>query len=69
MVFDLNKCLGCHTCAIACKTLWTRREGMEHMWWATVNTHPGRGTPKDWETMGGGFKGGEAQGGQAPNQK
>ena len=24
MVFDLNKCLGCQTCVVACKTLWTR---------------------------------------------
>ncbi len=23
MVFDLNKCLGCHTCTMACKTQWT----------------------------------------------
>lgn len=23
MVFDLNKCLGCHTCTMACKTMWT----------------------------------------------
>ena len=55
MVFDLNKCLGCQTCTIACKRLWTRDEGMEYMWWATVNTQPGRGTPRDWENMGGGF--------------
>ena len=52
MVFDLNKCLGCQTCTIACKTLWTREEGMEHMWWSIVNTMPGRGTPKDWEDDG-----------------
>lgn len=32
MVMDLNKCLGCHTCSIACKRLWTRRDGMEAMW-------------------------------------
>ena len=68
MVFDLNKCLGCHTCTIACKTLWTRHEGMEHMWWATVNTLPGRGTPRDWETMGGGFKGADAQPGRLPTK-
>ncbi len=55
MVFDLNKCLGCQTCTIACKRLWTRDEGMEYMWWATVNTQPGRGTPRDYEKMGGGF--------------
>ncbi|MBT4519285.1 MAG: respiratory nitrate reductase subunit beta [Halieaceae bacterium] len=55
MVFDLNKCLGCHTCAIACKQQWTREEGMENMWWTVVNTLPGKGTPKEWESMGGGF--------------
>ena len=66
MVFDLNKCLGCQTCTIACKTLWTRREGQEHMWWATVNTQPGRGTPRDWEQMGGGFRNGDAQPGVLP---
>ena len=55
MVFDLNKCLGCHTCSISCKRQWTREEGMEHQWWAVVNTMPGKGTPKDWETMGGGL--------------
>ena len=55
MVFDLNKCLGCQTCSISCKTQWTREEGMEYMWWTIVNTMPGQGTPKGWEGMGGGF--------------
>jgi DMSO reductase family type II enzyme iron-sulfur subunit len=64
MVFDLNKCLGCHTCAISCKTLWTGEEGMENMWWTVVNTMPGKGTPKDWEDMGGGF---DAQGKAKPS--
>ena len=54
MVFDLNKCLGCHTCSMACKTQWTREEGMDSMWWTVVNTMPGRGTPRDWESSGGG---------------
>lgn len=66
MVLDLNKCLGCHTCSIACKRLWTREDGMNHMWWNTVNTMPGRGTPVDWEQMGGGFKAGRAQPGRLP---
>lgn len=57
MVMDLNKCIGCQTCTMACKSLWTRKEGREYMWWNTVNTLPGKGTPKDWErTGGGGYK-------------
>jgi len=66
MVMDLNKCLGCQTCTVACKTLWTRREGMGHMLWNTVNTQPGLGTPHGWEDMGGGFAQGEARAGQRP---
>ncbi|MGD0947234.1 MAG: 4Fe-4S dicluster domain-containing protein [Candidatus Binatia bacterium] len=55
-VFDLNKCIGCQTCSVACKVLWPQQEkGTEQMWWMTVNTQPGRGTPRDWETMGGGY--------------
>ena len=66
MVMDLNKCLGCQTCTIACKTLWTKREGMSHMYWNTVNTQPGTGTPHGYENMGGGFKDGVPQRGHRP---
>ena len=69
MVMDLNKCLGCHTCSIACKTLWTKGEGKDYMWWNTVNTMPGEGTPRGWEDMGGGFKNGEANPGVMPSKK
>jgi DMSO reductase family type II enzyme iron-sulfur subunit len=55
-VFDLNKCIGCQTCSVACKVLWPGDDpGTEQMWWMTVNTQPGRGTPREWETMGGGY--------------
>jgi ethylbenzene hydroxylase subunit beta/complex iron-sulfur molybdoenzyme family reductase subunit beta len=70
MVFDLNKCLGCHTCSMACKTQWTRDEGMESMWWTVVNSMPGRGTPRDWEASGGGFdEKGAAQAGRLPTRE
>ena len=28
MVLDLNKCLGCHTCTVACKKLWNTDQGL-----------------------------------------
>ena len=40
-VYDLNKCIGCQTCSVACKVLWTRDEGEKHQWWMSVNTMPG----------------------------
>ncbi len=55
-VFDLNKCIGCQTCSVACKVLWHQGEvGADEQWWCSVNTQPGRGTPRDWEDMGGGY--------------
>lgn len=68
MAMDLNKCIGCQTCTVACKRLWTRDEGQEYMWWNTVNTMPGRGTPRDWEQMGGGFRDGHARPGLLPSR-
>jgi DMSO reductase family type II enzyme iron-sulfur subunit len=65
-VFDLNKCIGCQTCSVACKMLWTQDKGTEHQWWMTVNTQPGQGTPKGWETMGGGYKDGKQTPGKLP---
>ncbi len=49
MVFHLDKCIGCHTCSIACKNIWTDRRGTEYMWWNNVETKPGTGFPTDWE--------------------
>jgi nitrate reductase / nitrite oxidoreductase, beta subunit len=45
MVFHLDKCIGCHTCSIACKNVWTDRKGTEYMWWNNVETKPGTGYP------------------------
>src|SRR5512142_2875637 len=49
MVFHLDKCIGCHTCSIACKNVWTDRPGTEYMWWNNVETKPGTGYPTRWE--------------------
>ena len=49
MVFHLDKCIGCHTCSIACKNIWTDRKGAEYMWWNNVETKPGTGFPTKWE--------------------
>ena len=54
-IIDLNKCMGCQTCTAACKSLWTNREGTEHMRWMNVSTYPGEGYPRQYEKMGGGF--------------
>ena len=49
MLFHLDKCIGCHTCSVACKNLWTDRRGAEYMWWNNVETRPGTGYPYGWE--------------------
>ena len=52
MLFHLDKCIGCHTCSVACKNLWTDRKGAEYMWWNNVETRPGSGYPTGWEDQG-----------------
>ena len=47
--FHLDKCVGCHTCSLACNNLWTSRDGTEYMWWNNVETKPGTGYPTLWE--------------------
>ncbi len=49
MVLNLDKCIGCHTCSITCKNVWTSREGVEYAWFNNVETKPGIGYPKNWE--------------------
>ena len=51
MVLNLDKCIGCHTCSIPCKNVWTNRQGAEYMWFNNVETKPGIGYPKRWENQ------------------
>ena len=51
MVLNLDKCIGCHTCSIPCKNVWTNRTGAEYMWFNNVECKPGIGYPKKWENQ------------------
>ena len=51
MVLNLDKCIGCHTCSVTCKNVWTSREGVEYAWFNNVETKPGVGFPKEWENQ------------------
>ena len=51
MVLNLDKCIGCHTCSVTCKNVWTSRPGVEYAWFNNVETKPGIGYPKDWENQ------------------
>ncbi|HWQ39226.1 MAG TPA: nitrate reductase subunit beta [Burkholderiales bacterium] len=51
MVLNLDKCIGCHTCSVTCKNVWTNRAGMEYAWFNNVETKPGIGYPKEWENQ------------------
>jgi len=49
MVLNLDKCIGCHTCSVTCKNIWTSRKGVEYAWFNNVESKPGVGFPKNWE--------------------
>ncbi|NJM09469.1 MAG: 4Fe-4S dicluster domain-containing protein [Bdellovibrionaceae bacterium] len=49
IIFDLNKCIGCQTCSLACKTTWTSGKGQEYMFWNNVETKPYGSYPLAWD--------------------
>jgi nitrate reductase beta subunit len=51
MVLNLDKCIGCHTCSVTCKNVWTARRGVEYAWFNNVETKPGIGYPDNWENQ------------------
>ncbi len=50
-VLNLDKCIGCHTCSVTCKNVWTSRQGMEYAWFNNVESKPGIGYPRQWENQ------------------
>ncbi len=69
MVLDLNKCLGCQTCTVACKKMWNTDTGTDYAYWNNVETMPGKGYPAnvhDPETAGRDLDGATKRG-QIPN--
>lgn len=51
LVFNLDKCIGCHTCSVTCKNIWSNRKGVEYAWFNNVESKPGIGYPKQWENQ------------------
>ncbi|RKS87497.1 respiratory nitrate reductase beta subunit [Orbus hercynius] len=51
MVLNLDKCIGCHTCSVTCKNVWTNRPGVEYAWFNNVESKPGVGFPVEWENQ------------------
>jgi nitrate reductase beta subunit len=48
-IFDINKCIACQTCTLACKTTWTSGRGQETMFWNNVETKPYGFYPLGWD--------------------
>ena len=48
-MFNPNRCIGCQTCTMACKSTWTFSKGQELMWWNNVETKPYGGYPQHWD--------------------
>lgn len=48
-VFNINRCIACQTCTMACKSTWTFSKGQEFMWWNNVETKPYGGYPQFWD--------------------
>jgi len=48
-VFNTNRCIGCQTCTMSCRSTWTFSKGQELMWWNNVESKPYGGYPLNWD--------------------
>jgi nitrate reductase beta subunit len=48
-IFDVNKCIECQTCTLACKTTWTSGKGQEYILYNNVETKPYGYYPLGWD--------------------
>lgn len=48
-IFDINKCIACQTCTMACKQTWTTGRGQEFMFWNNVESKPYGFYPLAWD--------------------
>ena len=53
-VFNINRCIACQTCSMACKSHLDLLQGQELMWWNNVETkpyggYPATGTSTSWQ--------------------
>ncbi len=49
-VFNINRCINCQTCTMACRSTWTFSKGQENIWWNNVETKPFGGYPQNWDS-------------------
>ena len=49
-VFNANRCIGCQTCTMSCKSTWTFSKGQELTWWNNVESKPYGGYPQNWDS-------------------
>ncbi len=48
-IFDINKCIACQTCTMACKQTWTTGTGQEYIFYNNVESKPYGFYPLAWD--------------------
>ena len=61
MVLNLDKCIGCHTCPVTCKNVWTSRPGVSTPGSTTSKPNPVSATRRSGRTRTNGMAAGSAR--------